>query len=310
MLLYKIMSGEEGVIMSDINVWDKVIDGYKDVKADKYLGIFGYPIKHTLSPVIHDSISDEYILGERYIPFEIDSNLGEYVRSAYDRQIEGLNITVPYKEKVIPYLCDIDEDAKKIGAVNTLVRTDIGYKGYNTDMEGLYRSIKETGAELRDREVIMLGAGGAARAVAYMCKKYGAKKVYIINRSIDKAVKLACDMDKDKFIPVTTDEYNSIPKGKYIFIQCTSIGLKENDGLPLISDTSFFEQAEFAVDLIYNPAKTKFIKLMDEKYIPAINGLKMLLYQGVIANELWNGIKIDDDISEKIFSKLIKKLYC
>ncbi|MBQ9232981.1 MAG: shikimate dehydrogenase [Lachnospiraceae bacterium] len=295
--------------MSDFNIWDKVINDYKSVKADKYLGIFGYPIKHTLSPVIHDTISDEFFLREKYIPFEIDSNLGDYVKTAYESGIVGLNITVPYKEKIIPFLSDIDKDAGKIGAVNTLVRTYNGYKGYNTDMEGLYRSITETGTDIRDREIIMLGAGGAARAVAYMCKKYGAKKVYIINRSVDKAIKLACDMDEDKFIPVSIDEYNSIPKGGYIFIQCTSIGLKEGDGIPLVNDADFYKQATFAVDLIYNPAKTKFLKLMEEYRIPAINGLKMLLYQGIIANELWNGKKIDKILSEKIFLKLNKKLY-
>ena len=299
--------------MNDINVWDKVIDEYKEVKADRYMGIFGYPIKHTLSPIIHDTISDEYLLGERYIPFEVDSNLGEYVKSAYDSGIVGLNITVPYKEKVIPYLCDIDEDAKKIGAVNTLVRTDKGYKGYNTDMEGLYRSIKEAGAEIKDSEVIMLGAGGAARAVAYMCKKYGAKKIYIINRSIDKAKRLAEDMNEDAsfkaFIPVPVNAYKDIPKGKYIIIQCTSIGLKNEAGLPLINDMDFYRQAVFAVDLIYNPAKTPFVKCMEKLDIPAINGLKMLLYQGIIANEIWNDIRIDDAVLGKIYSKLIKKLY-
>ena len=299
--------------MGSVNIWEQVIDDYKDVKSDKYLGIFGYPIKHTLSPVIHDTISDELSLKERYIPFEIEENLGEYVKSAYENGIAGLNITVPYKEKVIPYLCEVDEDAKKIGAVNTLVRTEKGYKGYNTDMEGLYRSIKETGTDIKDKAVIMLGAGGAARAVAYMCKKYGAKKVYIINRNIDKAIAIADDMnDKEKlkkFIPFSANEYNNISERKYILIQCTSVGLKAEDGLPLIDDLDFYRQASFAVDLIYNPAKTEFVKSMEELDIPVINGLKMLLYQGIIANELWNNIKVDVTLTEKIYSKLIKKLY-
>lgn len=299
--------------MGSVNIWEQVIDDYKDVKSDKYLGIFGYPIKHTLSPVIHDTISDELSLKERYIPFEIEENLGEYVKSAYENGIAGLNITVPYKEKVIPYLCEVDEDAKKIGAVNTLVRTEKGYKGYNTDMEGLYRSIKETGTDIKDKAVIMLGAGGAARAVAYMCKKYGAKKVYIINRNIDKAIAIADDMnDKEKlkkFIPFSANEYNNISERKYILIQCTSVGLKAEDGLPLIDDLDFYRQASFAVDLIYNPAKTEFVKSMEELDIPVINGLKMLLYQGIIANELWNNIKVDVTLMEKIYSKLIKKLY-
>ena len=312
--------------MGTVNIMQKAVEEYKNIKSEKYLGIFGNPIKHTLSPIIHDTISDRLSLNERYIPFEIEGDLGEYVKAAYEEGIVGLNITVPYKEKVIPYLSQIDEDAKKIGAVNTLVRTNNGYKGYNTDMEGLYKAVLEAGMQIKDNEIIMLGAGGAARAVAYMCLKYGAKRVYIINRSSENVKKLAKDMNElassmknteaetgssktDKFIPLLADAYTEIPHGKYMFIQCTSVGLKEGDGLPLVSDEKFYRQASCAVDLIYNPAKTKFLILMEENNVPYINGLKMLLYQGIIANELWNGISIDEKLSDEIFSALNKKLY-
>ena len=312
--------------MGTVNIMQKAVEEYKNIKSEKYLGIFGNPIKHTLSPIIHDTISDRLSLNERYIPFEIEDDLGEYVKAAYEEGIVGLNITVPYKEKVIPYLSQIDEDAKKIGAVNTLVRTNNGYKGYNTDMEGLYKAVLEAGMQIKDNEIIMLGAGGAARAVAYMCLKYGAKRVYIINRSSENVKKLAKDMNElassmknteaetgssktDKFIPLLADAYTEIPHGKYMFIQCTSVGLKEGDGLPLVSDEKFYRQASCAVDLIYNPAKTKFLILMEENNVPYINGLKMLLYQGIIANELWNGISIDEKLSDEIFSALNKKLY-
>ena len=312
--------------MGTVNIMQKAVEEYKNVKSEKYLGIFGNPIKHTLSPIIHDTISDRLSLNERYIPFEIEDDLGEYVKAAYEEGIVGLNITVPYKEKVIPYLSQIDEDAKKIGAVNTLVRTNDGYKGYNTDMEGLYKAVVEAGMQIKDNEIIMLGAGGAARAVAYMCLKYGAKRVYIINRSFQNVKKLAKDMNElavsmnnteaetgssktDKFIPLLADAYTEIPHGKYMFIQCTSVGLREGDGLPLVSDDEFYKQASCAVDLIYNPAKTKFLSLMEENNVPYINGLKMLLYQGIIANELWNDISIDEKLSDEIFSALNKKLY-
>ena len=300
--------------MSKIDLKDKIIAGYRNVESDKLLGIFGNPIKHTLSPVIHDTISDYYSFNERYIPFEIEDNLGDYVKAAYDLGIIGLNITVPYKEKVIPYLSDIDEDAKKIGAVNTLVRSQNGYKGYNTDMEGLYRSIIEANEDIKDKEIIMLGAGGAARAVAYMCFKYKASKAYIINRSVDKAQRLAEDMNamddkSSRFISISSDKYETVPEGRYIFIQCTSVGLKEDDGLPLVTDKEFYKQACFAVDLIYNPAKTAFIKLMEDNNIPAINGLKMLLYQGIIANDLWNNTKINNELTAQIYDKLYKKIY-
>ena len=303
----------------DINIRIRVIDGYKMPTDKKILGIFGNPIKHTLSPVIHDNLSDMLGLNERYIPFQIEDRLGDYVKAAYDSHILGLNITVPYKEKVIPYLTDIDRDAERIGAVNTLVRTDNGYKGYNTDMEGLYKSVTEAGFDIKDNNIIMLGAGGAARAVAYMCVKYGAKKVYIVNRTYDKAEKLSWDMniilqdnngnnDEKIFIPIASSDYRQIPRDRYLFIQCTSIGLKAEDGLPLVEDEEFYAMADGAVDLIYNPERTKFLELMDRKKITYINGLKMLLYQGVLAFEYWNNVKISDEISEKIYIELKKSL--
>ena len=302
--------------MDKVNLKSRVIDGYTMPEHKKILGIFGNPIKHTLSPVIHDNLSDMLGLNERYIPFEICENLEEYIKAAYDNQILGLNITVPYKEKVIPYLADIDEDAEKIGAVNTLVRTEGGYKGYNTDMEGLYKSIIEAGFEINNKNIIMIGAGGAARAVAYMCVKYGAKNVYIVNRTYSKAERLADDMNMIKkessgkaiFVPVASSDYKKIPKERYMFIQCTSIGLKPEDGLPLVDAEDFYDMAECAVELIYNPEKTKFLELIESKNIPYINGLKMLLYQGVLAFEYWNGVQISDDACEKIYEKLKKCL--
>ena len=299
-----------------INLRERITDGFELPDDKGILGIFGNPIKHKLSTVIHDNLSDMLDLNERYIPFEIEESLGEYVKAAYDNQVLGLNITVPYKEQVIPYLADIDEDAEKIGAVNTLVRIDNGYKGYNTDMEGLYRSIEEAGFRVKDNNIIMLGAGGAARAVAYMCIKYGAKKVYIVNRTYEKAEKLAKDMNNIKqdnnsekiIIPIASEDYNKIPDDKYLFIQCTSIGLRAEDGLPLVKDERFYDMASGAVDLIYNPKMTKFLELMDKKDIPYINGLKMLLYQGILAFELWNNVKISNEMSEKIYEELKKRL--
>ena len=140
------------------------IEGYKDVKAKQYIGIFGNPIKHTMSPIIHNTISRQLCKDMRYIPFHITEDLGCAVKQAYDDGIVGLNITVPYKQQVMEHLVCIDDAAKVIGAVNTLVRVDGGYKGYNTDMPGLAKSLMAEGVSLDGASVIMLGAGGAARA--------------------------------------------------------------------------------------------------------------------------------------------------
>lgn len=296
-----------------MEIMNFAIDGYKDVEAREYLGIFGNPIKHTLSPIIHNTISRRLCKDMRYIPFQITENLGDAVDMAYKDGVVGLNITVPYKQEVMEHLVDIDEAAKVIGAVNTLVHSNGGYKGYNTDMYGLAKSLMVEGVKLDGAKVIMLGAGGAARAVAYMCLKYGADRVYIVNRTFDKAKKIADDMNSafscDKIIPLDVKDYYVIPDGRYVMIQCTSIGLHEGDGLPLISDESFFEKAEIGVDLIYNPAKTAFLKLVEECGGKAINGLGMLLYQGVRAYELWNDVEVPEDIVKNVYNALCRVSY-
>lgn len=295
------------------DIMEAAIEGYRDIKADKIIGIFGNPIKHTLSPVIHDTLSEMFGLNERYIPFHIESNLGDYVKTAYAQEILGLNITVPYKQEVIPYLVEVDSAAKAIGAVNTLVRCGNGYKGYNTDMPGLARAILSEGMELQDRKVIMLGAGGAARAVAYMCAEYGASSVFIINRTFENAKRITDDMnrafDTDIFTPFSAADYGLIPEESYMFIQCTSVGLHEGDGLPLIDNADFYNMACCGVDLIYNPAETPFIKLLKSKGIRAVNGLKMLLYQGIMAYELWNGVSVTDEMADVVYRSLCNAVY-
>jgi len=289
------------------------IEGYKDIEAKQYIGIFGNPIKHTMSPIIHNTLSKHIGKDMSYIPFHITENLGDAVNMAFTDGIVGLNITVPYKQQVMEHLVEIDEAARVIGAVNTLLRVDGGFKGYNTDMPGLAKALASDGVLLKDANVIMLGAGGVARAVAYMCLEYGASKVYIVNRTFENAKKIADDMNKafscDRITPVAALDYKNIPQDKYIMIQCTSVGLHEGDGLPLVDDESFYDMAEVGVDLIYNPAQTPFLKLIKDKGGKAVNGLGMLLYQGIMAYELWNNVSISEELAYKINKALENAVY-
>jgi shikimate dehydrogenase len=298
-------------------ILDKALEEYRDTEAEAYLGIFGHPIKHTLSPVIHDTLSEALGINERYVAFDVEGDLGSMVNEAYEQGIVGLNITVPFKQEVMKSLVCVDEAAASIGAVNTLVRDENGYKGYNTDMPGLGRALDSEGISLEKKDVIMLGAGGAARAVAYMCLEKKAKTVYIVNRTFEKAADITEDMNscaakkkqETQFIPVAADRYGDIPYGSYIFIQCTSIGLKEGDGLPLEADESFYKMAEAGIDLIYNPAETPFLKLMKKLGKKGVNGLKMLLYQGIMAYELWNNISVSEKLANMVYARLCERLY-
>ena len=156
----------------------------------RLIGLIGNPVEHTLSPVIHNGISERMDISSVYVPFKVEKEgLDTAIKGAYELNILGMNVTVPHKNQVMDCLVEVDEAAKRIGAVNTLVRVEElhGYKGYNTDMLGLRRQIQEDGIKLKDNTVVVLGAGGAAKAVVYMCLLEGAKKIYLLNRTIQRA---------------------------------------------------------------------------------------------------------------------------
>ena len=272
----------------------------------KILGVIGNPIQHTLSPVIHNTLCELMGINAVYVPIHVENDIEVAVNGLYASSVSGLNITVPYKQDVMKALKGIDPLAEKIGAVNTLVPDDGGYKGYNTDMPGLYRALCRQGVDPDGKEAIVIGAGGASRAVCMMLVTYGTSKIYLINRSFDKAEKIA--ELSSKIIPVRLSDCNSIPEGSYLMFQCTSLGLKEEDGL-LIDDDSFYEKAEFGYDLIYNPPETPFIKKLKQNGVPCDNGLSMLLYQAVIAFEYWFDLTVPENIVEKVWNKLKKEIY-
>ena len=154
----------------------------------RLLGLLGNPVEHTLSPVIHNTLSEILQKNQVYVPFCVkEDSLEQAVRGAYELNLLGLNVTVPHKNQVMQYLQETDSVAEQIGAVNTLVRMEQGYKGYNTDMPGLLRAIQSDGISLRNQIVVILGAGGASKAVAYMCMQEQASEIYMLNRTVEKA---------------------------------------------------------------------------------------------------------------------------
>ena len=278
----------------------------------KVCGLIGNPVEHTLSPVIHNQLAD--MLGENlvYVPFLVKNNLELAVKGAYELNVQGMNVTVPYKSQVIPYLSEIDELAAGIGAVNTLVRTEHGFKGYNTDMEGLYRALSCEKLAIENRRIIVLGAGGAARAVTYLCGIRGAEKVYLLNRSRDKADLVAKEVNesvrRDVVEPMLLTEYSKIPKDNYLIIQGTSVGLYPDTDSVVIDDPEFYKLAEAGYDLIYRPEKTRFMKMVEEAGAKAYNGLTMLLYQGIIAFELFTNTTVTQSQAQKILLLMKKEM--
>lgn len=290
-------------------------DGYT-----RTCGLIGNPVKHTMSPLIHNSLASMTGINMVYVPFEVkEKELKNAIKGAMALDIQGMNVTIPYKTDVIPFLEDVDPLAKAIGAVNTLVRTENGgFKGYNTDMTGLYHAMQDEGIELKDQTVVILGAGGVARPTAFLCANKGAKKVYILNRTFEKAVDVADEVNlaleltdsDEKVVPMLLGDYRKVLEAEdsFIAIQCTSVGLFPDVNSAVIEDEEFYKKVSSAMDLVYRPLQTKFLKFAKEAGAKTFSGLKMLLYQGIDAYELWNedkGIKITKDQADEIYRSMM-----
>ena len=284
-------------------------------------GLIGNPVRHTLSPLIHNSIAEMKGVNLVYVPFEVPKGgVKNAVRGANALGIKGLNVTVPYKSDVIDHLVEIDPLAEGIGAVNTLVRTEGGFKGYNTDMSGLYHAMQDEGIVLDGECVVILGAGGVARPVAYLCATKGADRVYVLNRTYEKAEAVAKEVNDaldenlgEKIIPMPLDDYKELldREKRFFVVQCTSVGLFPDVNSAVIEDEEFYKHVYGAIDVVYKPLETKFMKLVKNAGGKVFSGLKMLLYQGIDAFELGfenEGIKISKEEADIIYKSLMMEV--
>lgn len=266
-------------------------------------GLIGNPVEHTLSPLLHNYLAEETNVNMVYVPLRVETGkLEDAVKGAHALNLLGCNVTVPYKSDVMEYLTDVDELAARIGAVNTLVRQENGYKGYNSDMPGLYRAMQSDGIDLTDRICVILGAGGVARAVAVMLLDKGAKKVYMLNRTLARAEAVATEVNAmagyDFVEAMELADYEKLPEGKFLVIQATNIGMHPNVDDVVITEEAFYDKVEIAYDLIFNPGNTRFMQMASKAGAKAYNGAKMLVYQGIVSFELWNNVRISEEAAQ------------
>jgi shikimate dehydrogenase len=257
----------------------------------KILGIFGYPVEHTLSPAMHNAALQSLGLDYCYVPFSVHPDLLEKAVNAIRAlNLKGVNITVPHKEKVMSFLDRIDEEASFIGAVNTIFNNEGTLVGYNTDGRGFMQSLAENGISVEGSDILVIGAGGAARAIGYyLCKKKGGLHIYGRNR--EKVDRLVNDLKRINENVSTAQDTAGIKKFQ-IIINTTPLGLNENDQLPF--DTELLTSGQTVCDLIYR--KTRLIREASKKGCITIDGAGMLLWQGVFAFEIWTGKKPDVEV--------------
>lgn len=260
--------------------------------ATAVYGIFGHPVEHTFSPGMHNAAFAKIGMNACYVPFAVSpAGLGNAVRSIVPLGLRGLNITVPHKERVIQFLDDLTEDARLIGAVNTIEVRGSRLVGHNTDGRGFLRSLREeTRFRPKGRTIVIIGAGGAARAVAFSLALAGAGAVLLHDADPRKARRLAADIRKSTAAgseALTSEGVISEAGKAHCLINATPLGLRRGDPLPL--SAAIMHAGHLVCDLVYNPLMTGLLKAARKKGAQVLPGIGMLLYQGVIAFEVWTG---------------------
>lgn len=269
----------------------------KEPPRDIY-GVLGYPVKHSLSPLMHNAafaalkINAEYRLFEKS-PEEIPGFFSSLARE----NIKGINVTVPHKEAVVSYCSRISDEARLIAAVNTIKVTEEGLVGFNTDGLGFIRHLKEDlKFDPRDKTVAILGAGGASKAVCVYLAKEGIRGISVFDINKEKLLTLTDNL-KAAFKGVEVRAASSI-KGlglekAELLVNATPLGMKETD--PPVIDEQSIPAGMLVYDLIYNPKETKLLKAARARGALISNGLGMLLYQGMASFEIWTACPAPKD---------------
>lgn len=268
----------------------------------KKLAIIGSPVAHSHSPAMHNFISEHIGADYHYgavevLPEELESAVFMLKKEGY----AGFNVTAPHKQKIMQYLDEISKEARDFGAVNTVVNKNGKLCGYNTDAEGFYMSLLHDGINPHDADILIFGAGGAAQPVIMYLASHGAKSVTVINRSVERARAAAERTEQLYGVKINTE----ITKSHYdMVINCTTLGMGKYAGISPTSDFSIIDSTSAAIDMIYNPPETQFLKMSKESGAKTVNGLGMLVYQGILAYELFTGITLPKNMADMIFAEV------
>ena len=249
--------------------------------STQIVGVFGSPIAHTASPAMHNAAFAALKMNWAYLPFHVEpQNLKAALTGVRDMNFRGVNLTVPHKLLALDIVDEVDAQARKLGAVNTVVVEAGKLRGFNTDGYGFSKAIKEDfDMPLKGKRVLILGAGGAGRAIATECRLDGAAKVIVANRT---TAKIQSDVQA---IGLTTIDLQRVIGEVDLLVNATAVGLQPGEALPVTRE--MFTPQLAVYDTIYRPAETELMRLATDAGSKVANGLSMLLHQGAKSFEIW-----------------------
>ena len=265
----------------------------------KTFAVIGDPIDHSLSPTIHNAAYRQLNLECTYIAYKIPTGeLKSGIESLKSIKISGFNVTVPHKIEIMKFLDDVDESCKLIGAANTIVNDNDSLKGYNTDMDGFLEPIKNRDISIKDSSILLIGAGGASRAIITGFAKEHAKKITIINRTIQKAIELTKFSQnlalESETIPI--EECEKLNESFDFIVNASSLGLKKESN---IVPSKLMNDETVVYDIVYKPVNTELIKEAKKQNAQIIYGYEMLLGQATRSFEIWLDEKAPYEIMKK-----------
>jgi shikimate dehydrogenase len=275
-------------------------------------GLIGHPVKHSLSPIMHNAAFKEIGIQDKfcYLAFDVlESNLKQVIAAVKVLNIRGLNVTIPHKRAVMEYIDLIDTTAQSVGAVNTIVNNQGFLRGYNTDLLGVTNALKEAEFDPTNKKIVILGAGGAARAASFSIGRKAAE-IVIINRSIHKAKDLCSDLSESLIVEARYHELSEKILRKEVrnadlLVNCTSVGMWPDTTQTLLKRENIPETIT-VFDTVYNPLETQLLKEAKKAGAKTIPGLVMFVWQGAVAFELWTGAKAPIQKMKEIVSKKLK----
>lgn len=275
----------------------------------RLVSLLGNPVKQSQSPYMHNLSFKTLGLDFAYMAFEIEEGrVKEAVEAMKTLNAKGFNVTMPYKEEVMKFLDEIDNNARIIGSVNTVLNDKGKLVGYNTDGKGFIKALEEKNVEFKDKKVLILGSGGAAKGIAIQLALGFVKEIVIVNRTIKKADKIVSIIKKNipgvKIKSLGLDEkiLKKELKDSAILINTTSVGMKDSIGESIIKDVETLHKDLFVADIIYDPSKTKLLSQAQFLGCDSMNGLSMLVYQGALAFEIWT----EKDMPSSVIDSILK----